>query len=307
MDNSNTPTNTPKSPGETKKKLSLRRRGSESESAKVGGWSGVGVGVGVAIGWDNESATNQGESPKNTKRVKKKRREPDSSDDELDFSTKKIHIRQRTPARKSRKQVDSDDDFEEVSKNIKRRRSAQSTGFKRGLGVGKDDEDDIFEDAGARTSRVIRRKPKNEPRASDVDTDSDDGGYDSMGNASQRGKKKRSQKKKEEEEPVFKWWLTTSQLKEGQKWATLQHQGVLFPPLYTPHGIPVLYDGQEVALTPTQVFSLSSLFVSLFFLSEIVPYCLRKSTPPTSPNISKRTMRKSPCFERIFGGAGRGC
>lgn len=38
---------------------------------------------------------------------------------------------------------------------------------------------------------------------------------------------------------------------QGQKWHTLEHNGVLFPPPYIPHGIPVLYDGVPVTLEPT--------------------------------------------------------
>ncbi|KAJ0989750.1 hypothetical protein J5N97_008106 [Dioscorea zingiberensis] len=38
----------------------------------------------------------------------------------------------------------------------------------------------------------------------------------------------------------------------GQKWTTLQHNGVIFPPLYKPHGIKMLYNGQPVDLSPEQ-------------------------------------------------------
>jgi hypothetical protein len=36
------------------------------------------------------------------------------------------------------------------------------------------------------------------------------------------------------------------------KWETLVHNGVLFPPEYTPHGVKMLYDGQVVDLTSAQ-------------------------------------------------------
>ncbi|KAG6499093.1 hypothetical protein ZIOFF_038849 [Zingiber officinale] len=38
----------------------------------------------------------------------------------------------------------------------------------------------------------------------------------------------------------------------GQKWTTLVHNGVIFPPSYKPHGIKMLYKGQPVNLTPEQ-------------------------------------------------------
>jgi len=37
---------------------------------------------------------------------------------------------------------------------------------------------------------------------------------------------------------------------EGQKWTTLVHNGVIFPPPYKPHGVKMLYKGKPVDLTP---------------------------------------------------------
>jgi len=39
---------------------------------------------------------------------------------------------------------------------------------------------------------------------------------------------------------------------EGKKWTTLEHNGVIFPPPYKPHGVKMLYNGQPVDLTPEQ-------------------------------------------------------
>ncbi|KAF5949454.1 hypothetical protein HYC85_011447 [Camellia sinensis] len=39
---------------------------------------------------------------------------------------------------------------------------------------------------------------------------------------------------------------------EGQKWTTLIHNGVIFPPPYKPHGVKMLYKAQKVDLTPEQ-------------------------------------------------------
>jgi DNA topoisomerase I len=38
----------------------------------------------------------------------------------------------------------------------------------------------------------------------------------------------------------------------GRKWTTLVHNGVIFPPPYSPHGVKMLYNGQPVDLTPEQ-------------------------------------------------------
>ncbi|KAI5674743.1 hypothetical protein M9H77_15107 [Catharanthus roseus] len=39
---------------------------------------------------------------------------------------------------------------------------------------------------------------------------------------------------------------------EGKKWNKLEHNGVIFPPPYKPHGIKMLYKGKPVDLTPEQ-------------------------------------------------------
>ncbi len=38
----------------------------------------------------------------------------------------------------------------------------------------------------------------------------------------------------------------------GYKWTTLQHNGVLFPAPYAPHGIPIKYDGKDIELSEEQ-------------------------------------------------------
>ena len=37
---------------------------------------------------------------------------------------------------------------------------------------------------------------------------------------------------------------------KGQKWKTLEHSGVIFPPPYKPHGVNMLYNGKLVDLSP---------------------------------------------------------
>ncbi|XP_024392719.1 DNA topoisomerase 1 beta isoform X1 [Physcomitrium patens] len=39
---------------------------------------------------------------------------------------------------------------------------------------------------------------------------------------------------------------------DGVKWTTLEHNGVIFPPPYEPHGVKMLYDRKPVDLTPAQ-------------------------------------------------------
>ncbi|OQR80981.1 DNA topoisomerase [Achlya hypogyna] len=50
---------------------------------------------------------------------------------------------------------------------------------------------------------------------------------------------------------AYRWW-NAEELPEDIQWRTLEHNGVMFPPAYEPHGVPLYYDGQPVQLTPAQ-------------------------------------------------------
>mmetsp|Transcript_15779 Transcript_15779/g.38918 ORF Transcript_15779/g.38918 Transcript_15779/m.38918 type:complete len:808 (-) Transcript_15779:249-2672(-) len=55
--------------------------------------------------------------------------------------------------------------------------------------------------------------------------------------------------------PPNRWWNKLQEgvyKKEKQKWKTLEHNAVVFPPPYKPHGVKMKYDGQNVELTPEQ-------------------------------------------------------
>ncbi|KAI5477411.1 DNA topoisomerase I [Pseudohyphozyma bogoriensis] len=52
----------------------------------------------------------------------------------------------------------------------------------------------------------------------------------------------------DDEEEVYKWWENED---DGvTKWKTLEHNGVLFPDEYVPHGVKMKYDGKLVDLPP---------------------------------------------------------
>ncbi|CAM9788301.1 unnamed protein product, partial [Chrysoparadoxa australica] len=50
---------------------------------------------------------------------------------------------------------------------------------------------------------------------------------------------------------AYKWWEAPA-LPPGRQWNTIEHNGVNFPPEYEAHGIKLLYDQDEVELTPEQ-------------------------------------------------------
>ncbi|KAJ2682985.1 DNA topoisomerase 1 [Coemansia spiralis] len=51
------------------------------------------------------------------------------------------------------------------------------------------------------------------------------------------------------ENEEFKWWLDNKD-NTGPKWSTLEHFGVMFPPEYEPHGLPLVYRGQKITMHP---------------------------------------------------------
>jgi DNA topoisomerase-1 len=51
---------------------------------------------------------------------------------------------------------------------------------------------------------------------------------------------------------VYEWWKEEEPLPEGKKWRHLEHNGVIFPPKYEPHGVKMLYDGEPVELNAEQ-------------------------------------------------------
>jgi len=69
-------------------------------------------------------------------------------------------------------------------------------------------------------------------------------------------RKEKRKKGEEDEDDKHKWWEEDDNWrtgeKKGRKWRTLSHSGVYFLPPYEPHGVKMLYDGEEIELTPEQ-------------------------------------------------------
>ncbi|KAF0692190.1 Aste57867_16703 [Aphanomyces stellatus] len=59
----------------------------------------------------------------------------------------------------------------------------------------------------------------------------------------------------------YRWW-NADELPEGIQWRSLEHNGVLFPSVYEPHGVPLLYEGKPVDLTPAQE-EIASFFAAM--------------------------------------------
>ncbi|GAA5876326.1 hypothetical protein JCM16303_007100 [Sporobolomyces ruberrimus] len=87
------------------------------------------------------------------------------------------------------------------------------------------------------------------------------------GKAKGKGKAKKEDDD-EEKEPgegdsdseVYKWW--ENQGDNETKWKTLEHNGVLFPPEYEPHGVKMKYNGKPVELAP-EAEEVASFFAAI--------------------------------------------
>merc|ERR1712151_930859 len=60
-------------------------------------------------------------------------------------------------------------------------------------------------------------------------------------------------KTEDDYEPVNRWWEREDGAQSGKrgakKWDTFEHHGLMFAPVYEPHGLPIKYEGKEVKLS----------------------------------------------------------
>lgn len=70
---------------------------------------------------------------------------------------------------------------------------------------------------------------------------------------------------------------------DGQKWTTLVHSGVIFPPPYQPHRVKMLYNGKPVDLTPEQE-EVRFIFPICFWFSDF-GMCFCESSISLSPSF----------------------
>ncbi|KAK9702291.1 DNA topoisomerase 1 [Basidiobolus ranarum] len=119
--------------------------------------------------------------------------------------------------------------------------------------------------------------------------------------------------KEEEEEETYKWWEDSNQ-DNTIKWNTLQHNGVLFPPDYIPHGVKMKYEGKVIELLP-EAEEVAGFFAALlgsdhgnnptfqknFFndWTELIKkvYAEKNQTPPPIKEFSKCDF--TPMFEHF--------
>ncbi|KAL9556926.1 hypothetical protein MBANPS3_001637 [Mucor bainieri] len=189
----------------------------------------------------------------------------DSSDDEDDKPlSQKVECKKRVGGTAAAQSSDDDEDDVPLSKRLTpaapKARSSPSTksttkSVKQEVKSDSDDEVPLAQ------KKTALKKVKAEPM--DVDRLNRKRPADTKATPVKREKKV----KKDAEDPDFyKWWEEeqTNEIEsdDSVKWTTLQHNGVMFPPEYVPHGVKMKYDGQPITLSP-EAEEVASFFAAL--------------------------------------------
>ena len=130
----------------------------------------------------------------------------------------------------------------------------------------------------------VKAPPKKRGGVEDDDDDDKDMSAAVSSGPARRGKDMRPLEAIEVAMKAHKWW-EEPELPKGVRWRTMEHNGVIFPPPYKPHGVKMLYDGVPVSLTPAQEE------IATFYASEYVWHCLQKraSKHPAVPSAAVPT------------------
>ncbi|OBZ70772.1 DNA topoisomerase 1 [Grifola frondosa] len=165
----------------------------------------------------------EGKAPK--KKVKQEDQEEGSGDSDDDKPIKK-----KAPAKRKRKakeESDVDESFSDDDKPVKRRQAKKPAAPKKPAtkSVAK-------EESGSEAPKPKKRGAKAKSEDSEAP-------------------QKKGKKKEEEEAEIYRWWEQNGQDGDGSdKWQTLEHSGVYFPPAYEPlpANVKMKYDGKPVDL-----------------------------------------------------------
>ncbi|KAI9879702.1 MAG: DNA topoisomerase 1 [Pleopsidium flavum] len=190
----------------------------------------------TAIGESADSDTPLGTKLAQEKVMIEKRAEKEAKD------IRKAEKNKTTPAKKVQRKGDSDDDREPLAKQSRTSSGAVSSRKRKANGVKKEESDD--EDVPlARKAPAKKTNGRVKPEPSTT---------------AKKGAKGRAAKTEEteqdleaeEEEEEYRWWEDPTKGDGTDKWTTLEHNGVVFPPPYEslPKNVKMRYDGTPVTL-----------------------------------------------------------
>lgn len=154
-------------------------------------------------------------------------------------SAKKVNpATKKTPAKKAIKDESDSDDDKPLAKPAAKRKSVGSASAKKTNGVKKQDSD----------SDVPLKKPKNTAAAKAKSAAK--AAPVKKGAKAVKAEPKDQSEAPEDGEEEYEWWNAPKKEDDSVKWNTLEHNGVLFPPEYTPlpSNVKLYYDGKAVNL-----------------------------------------------------------
>ncbi|CEP17406.1 hypothetical protein [Parasitella parasitica] len=216
--------------------------------------------VGIKIVKPSHESSDEDDIPLSQRNLIKKPANHDSSDDEDDVPLSQKVERKKRVVEVKAEQVSSEEDNVPLAKrNLDKDRKSKVPAIAKAIKreIKSDSEDEI---PLAQKKKALK-KTKSEPM--DVDKPSRKRQADTKATPAKPGKKV----KKDADDPNFyKWWEeeqnTEIESDDSVKWTTLQHNGVMFPSEYVPHGVKMKYDGQPITLSP-EAEEVASFFAAL--------------------------------------------
>lgn len=161
-----------------------------------------------------------------------------SDDDDVPVAKKKrvSNGKSKPPPKKRVKKEESDDDFgleSEDDKPITVKKSKPQA--KRKAKQESDEDDEPLRKPAAKRAPAKKVKKEEEPSGSETPQPKKKGAKVKKEEGDEDTKKGKKKKKEEEEEEVFRWWEQQDANGDtSEKWQTLEHNGVYFPPPYEP-------------------------------------------------------------------------
>lgn len=150
-----------------------------------------------------------------------------------------------TPAKKKQKKEESESDAEPIAKKSRKSNGVAALPMKKKANGVKKEESEDDDVPLARKSSIKKAvgKVKTEPSVGAK--------QGAKGRAAKKGETEQDMEAEEEEEE-YRWWEDPTKGDGTDKWTTLEHNGVVFPPPYEPlpKNVKMRYDGTPVTLQP---------------------------------------------------------
>lgn len=190
----------------------------------------------TAIGESDDSDTPLGTKLRREKIKIEKRAEKEAKE------IRKAEKKSTVPAKKQAKMESDSDDEPVVKKSRKSSAPTPAAAKKKANGVKKEEsEDDV----------PLARKSSVKKAGNKVKTEKSGGAKQGAKSRAVKGETEQDVEA-EEQEDEYRWWEDPTKGDGTDKWTTLEHNGVVFPPPYErlPKNVKMLYDGVPVTLGP---------------------------------------------------------